>query len=38
VRATIKQLMADGEVVERTGARNSVRFYLAHAAPPETPS
>jgi len=38
VRATLKQLLADGEVVERTGVRNSVRFYLAHAAPPELPS
>jgi hypothetical protein len=35
VRAAIRQLLADRELVARSGPRNGLRLFLAHAAPPE---
>jgi RecA-family ATPase len=35
VRAAVKQLLADGDVVARKGNRNGLRLYLASAAPTE---
>jgi hypothetical protein len=35
VRAAVRQLIADGEVVARAAPRCGVRLFLAYAAPPE---
>lgn len=35
VRAAVKQLTADGEIVTRSAPRRGVRLYLKHAAPVE---